>query len=251
MSDDAKIARVRALRSLWAWTVIVGATILFGVPSIFAAFVPPRGDRYLLFARGWARTLLAATGVRWTAAGADSLEPGRSYVFFANHESFYDILVLLACLPGRIRFLAKRGLFSIPILGWSMAAAGFVPIDRDDRRKAAASLDRAAEKIRDGKSVVIFPEQTRTLTGELLPFKKGGVLLALKTRHPIVPVGIAGTFPILKKGSFLLNPGAAAVEIGAPIPTEDRSIADRHALVAESREAILLLRERARARLSR
>ncbi len=230
--------------------MIVAATVLFGVPSIFAAFIPPRGDWYLLFARGWARTLLAATGVRWRAAGAEALDPRQSYIFFANHESFYDILVLLACLPGRIRFLAKRSLFAIPILGWSMAAAGFVSIDREDRRKAAGSLERAARKLRDGQSVILFPEQTRTTTGELLSFKKGGVLLALKTGHPIVPVGIAGTFPILKKGSFLLNPGTAAIEIGSPIPTAGKTTADRHALLAESRAAIVALRERARSRLA-
>jgi 1-acyl-sn-glycerol-3-phosphate acyltransferase len=229
--------------------VIVAATVAFGIPSIFAAFIPPRGDWYLLFARGWARTLLAATGVPVRVDGGDRLERGQSYIFLANHESFYDILVLLVCLPGRLRFLAKKSLFSIPVLGWSMAAAGFIAIDREDRHKAAESLEIAAEKIRQGRSVIVFPEQTRTRTGELRPFKKGGVLLALKTRHPIVPVGIAGTLPILKKGSFFLMPGAAAVEIGAPIPTEGRAISDRDELLAESRDAIAALRERARARL--
>jgi 1-acyl-sn-glycerol-3-phosphate acyltransferase len=240
---------VRFLRSLWAWTVIVIATVAFGIPSIFAAFLPPRGDWYLLFARGWARTLLAATGVPVYAAGADRLDRGRGYIFFANHESFYDILVLLACLPGRLRFLAKKSLFSIPVLGWSMAAAGYIAIDREDRRQAAESLEVAAEKLRHGQSVIVFPEQTRTRTGELLPFKKGGVLLALKTGHPIVPVGIAGTFPILKKGSFFLTPGDAAVQIGAPISMEGKTIADRAPLLSESRDAVAALREQAKARL--
>ena len=130
-----------------------------------------------------------------------------------------------------------------------MAAAGYIAIDREDRRKAAESLEVAAEKLRHGQSVIVFPEQTRTRTGELLPFKKGGVLLALKTQHAIVPVGIAGTFPILKKGSFFLTPGAAAVEIGAPMSTEGKTIADRRALLTQSRDAVAALRERARERL--
>jgi 1-acyl-sn-glycerol-3-phosphate acyltransferase len=151
---------VRFFRSLFAWIVIVGATILFGIPSIFAAFVPPRGDWYLLFARGWARTLLFATGVKVSVAGREKLDPKASYIYFANHESFYDILILFACLPGQIRFLAKQGLFYLPILGWSMAAAGFVPVDRTDRKRAAASLEKAAKKLKRGKSLIIFPEQT-------------------------------------------------------------------------------------------
>ncbi|MGH9442248.1 MAG: lysophospholipid acyltransferase family protein [Thermoanaerobaculia bacterium] len=240
---------MRFLRSLFSWTVIVGATILFGIPSILAAFIPPRGDWYLLFARGWARTLLFATGVNVAVEGRENLDPSVSYVYFANHESFYDILVLMAYLPGQIRFLAKRGLFYLPVLGWSMAAAGFVAIDRADRRSAAASLDRAAGKLRGGKSLVLFPEQTRTKNGELLPFKKGGVLIALRTGHPILPVGLAGTFPILKKGSFFLTPGPAALEIGIPIPTAAKTVADREELLQASREAVLNLREKARKKL--
>ena len=229
---------------MFAWSVIVGATILFGIPSSFAAFLPPRGDWYLLFARGWAKTLLFATGVKVRVAGREKLDPAASYIYFANHESFYDILILLAYLPGRIRFLAKAGLFYLPILGWSMAAAGFVPVDRSNSKRAAASLEKAAKRLRSGKSLIIFPEQTRTKTGELLPFKKGGVLIALKTGYPILPVGIAGTFPILKKGSFFLTPGPAALEIGDPIPTAGKSVADREELLNTSRDAVLELRER-------
>jgi 1-acyl-sn-glycerol-3-phosphate acyltransferase len=242
---------VRFLRSLAAWAVIVASTAVFGIPSIVAAFIPPRGDWYLLFARGWAKVLLAATGIRLSVGGRENLVPPRNCIYFANHESFYDILVLLAVLPGRLRFLAKRSLFHIPVLGWSMAAAGFVPVDRERHQKAVASLDRAAAKLRRGMSVIIFPEQTRTRTGDMLPFKKGGVLLAIKTQLPIVPVGIAGTFPIIQKGSFFLTPGPAAVEIGPPIPTEGRTVADRAQLLAASREAISALREKARAKLAK
>jgi 1-acyl-sn-glycerol-3-phosphate acyltransferase len=237
---------LRFFRSLFAWAVIVGATIFFGIPSIFAAFIPPRGDWYLVFARGWARTLLFATGVKVRVAGQDGIDRSESYVYFANHESFYDILILFAYLPGQIRFLAKQGLFYLPVLGWSMAAAGFVPVDRSDRKRAAASLEKAARKLKKGKSLVIFPEQTRTRSGELLPFKKGGVLIALRTGYPILPVGLAGTFPILKKGSFFLTPGPAAIVIGDPIPTAGKTVADREELVQASREAVRALREKAR-----
>ena len=243
----AKIRRVRFLRSLGAWIVIVVATLAFGIPSIFAAFIPPRGDWFLPFARGWARTVLKATGVSWRTEGSDRTETLPGCLYFANHESLFDIFVLLAALPGRLRFLAKKSLFSIPVLGWSMAAAGFVAIDREDRRRAAESLDVAARRIRAGMRVIVFPEQTRTRTGELLPFKKGGVLLALKTGAPIVPVGIGGTFAIQQRGGFRLAPGPVAVVIGEPIAVAGRPLSDRNALLEECRGAIETLRERARA----
>ena len=245
----AKIAGVRFLRSLWAWFVIVVATLGFGIPSIFAAFVPPRGEWYLPFARGWARVVLAGTGVRVRVAGRARAAAADCCVYFANHESLFDIFVLLAALPGRLRFLAKKSLFSVPVLGWSMAAAGYVPVDRDDRRQAAESIEIAAARLRGGMRVIIFPEQTRTRTGELLPFKKGGVLLALKTGAPIVPVAIAGTFAIQQRGGFWLSPGRVEVEIGEPIPVGGLTVADRHALTARAREAIEALRASARGRL--
>lgn len=238
---------MRFLRSLWAWTAIVVATLAFGIPSIFAAFIPPRGDWYLLFARGWARTVLAATGVPLRVEGAERASAVDGCLYFANHESIFDIFVLLAALPGRLRFLAKKSLFSVPVLGWSMAAAGFVPIDREDRRRAAESLDLAARRIRAGMRVIVFPEQTRTRTGEMLPFKKGGVLLALRTGAPIVPVAIAGTFPIQQKGGFRLSPRPVGVAIGEPISVAGKTVADRNELLSESRRAIEALRERARA----
>ena len=227
--------------------MIVVATIGFGIPSILAAFIPPRGDWYLPFARGWARTVLRATGVRLSVSGRERVPPG-GCVYFANHESLFDIFVLLSALPGRLRFLAKKSLFAIPVLGWSMAAAGFVPVDRDDRKHAAESLDVAARRLRAGMRIIIFPEQTRTRTGEMLPFKKGGALLAIRTGAPIAPVAIAGTFAIQQRGGFFLSPGDVAVEIGDPIDVGSRTVADRNGVVAEARERIAALRDVARAR---
>jgi len=237
------------LRSVWAWIVIIVATLAFGIPSIFAAFVPPRGEWYLPFARGWAKTVLFLTGVPLRVAGTERVRGVEGCLYFSNHESLFDIFVLLAALPGSLRFLAKKSLFSIPVLGWSMAAAGYIPVDRDDRRHAAESLDVAARRLREGMRVIVFPEQTRTRTGELLPFKKGGVLLALKTGAPIVPVAIAGTFAIQQRGGFRLNPGTVAVEIGDPIAVAGKAVADRNEITAETRRAIEALREAARDRL--
>ena len=171
---------MRFLRSLFVWLGIAASTAGFGLPAILAAFVPPRGDWFLRFARGWARTILAFSRVAVTVRHAERLDPRRSFVVVANHESYADILVLLARLPMQVRFLAKRSIFRVPILGWSIRAAGFVPVDRGDAARSVATVETALKRLRSGRSLVVFPEETRTRTGDLSPFKKGAALLALK-----------------------------------------------------------------------
>ena len=155
------------LRSLGVWIVISVATVLFGLPAIPLALVPPRGEWFLKLARGWARLILAVSGVSVGVRHAERLEAGASFVIAPNHESFYDILVLLAVLPVSVRFLAKRNLFRLPILGWSMTAAGFIPVDRETRSRSFALVDAALSRLRGGRSLIVFPEETRTRTGEL------------------------------------------------------------------------------------
>jgi 1-acyl-sn-glycerol-3-phosphate acyltransferase len=237
------------MRSLWsgaAWFLAVIATVAFGIPATFAAFVPPRGDWYTPFARTWARTVLAIGRIPLLAVGGAGIDPKASYVFLANHESVLDILVLLAVLPNQVRFLAKRSLFRIPVLGWSMAAAGFVPIDRQNRARAVTSFEKAVRRLRCGRSLILFPEETRSRSGELLPFKRGGFLLALRAGLPIVPVGIWGTRGILPKGALVLRPGRAAVAIGAPMDLAGLGVRDREDLTRRVRDRIEGLRSEAR-----
>lgn len=236
---------MRALRSAVVWPVILVATVLFGVPAIFAALLPPRGDWFLLFARAWARTLLAAAGVSIRVLHPERLEPGRSFVIVANHESFCDILVLLAALPMQVRFLAKRSIFRVPVLGWSIAAAGFIPVDRDDRSRGAATVEAALRRLKGGRSLVIFPEETRTDTGDLLPFKRGAAHLALRSGLPILPVALAGTFRVLKRGSLLITPGPVAVSVGRPLDVSGRSVREREAVTRAARDEVRALRAEA------
>ena len=228
---------MRAIRSCVVWPLIFLATALFGIPAIFAALVPPRGDWFLRFARGWARTLLAIAGVRARVKDDGRLPRNRSFVVVANHESFCDVLVLLAHLPLQVRFLAKRSVFRVPILGWSIAAAGFIPVEA------------ALKRLEGGRSVVVFPEETRSPTGELLPFKKGAALLALRSGLPILPIGLAGTFRVLPRGTFQITPGPVVLAAGEPIETAGRSPRERAALTEEVRARVLALREEARALL--
>jgi 1-acyl-sn-glycerol-3-phosphate acyltransferase len=236
---------MRRLRAAAVWSAIAFLTIAFGVPAIFAAFLPPRGDWFLRFARGWARSLLRVSGISVTVLHPDRLVRDRSFVVAANHESFCDIVVLLACLPFPVRFLAKRSIFRVPVLGWSIAAAGFIPVDRGDPSRGAATLDAALKRLRGGRSVVIFPEETRTRTGELLPFKRGAALLALRSGLPLLPVGMAGTRRILPHGSLVMSPGRAVVCVGESIEVSGADPRARRGLTERMREQIGRLREEA------
>jgi 1-acyl-sn-glycerol-3-phosphate acyltransferase len=238
---------VRFLRSLGVWIVISVATIAFGLPAIPFALVPPRGEWFLRFARGWARLILAVSGVRVRVLHPERLEAGTSVVVAANHESFYDILVLLARLPMSVRFLAKRNLFRLPFLGWSIAAAGFIPVDRETRSRNTGVVDAALARLQKGRSLVVFPEETRTPTGELLPFKTGAALIALRSGLPLLPLGLAGTLRIQRRGGFTITPSRVTLSVGEPIEAAGRPASDRGALTEELRGRIELLRAEARA----
>ena len=238
---------VRYLHSFVVWVVIALATVLFGLPAIFAALVPPRGDWFIRFARGWARTLLFAAGVPVRVLHPERLRSGRSCVIVANHASGADILVLLSTLPMQVRFLAKRSIFRLPFLGWSIAAAGFVPVDRGESRRSLATVEAALRKLHGGRCVVVFPEETRTRTGELLPFKKGAALLALRSGLPLLPVGITGTFHILRRGSLLVTPGTVVLAVGEPIETTGKAGSSRADLTRVVRERIEQLIEEGQA----
>jgi 1-acyl-sn-glycerol-3-phosphate acyltransferase len=236
---------MRQLRAAFLWLGIALATLLFGLPAIVAAYIPPRGDWFLRFARGWSRTILALSGVPVRVVHRERLRREDTAVVIANHESFADILVLLASLPMQVRFLAKRSVFRVPILGWSIGAAGFVPVDRGDRSRGGATFDAALSRLEAGRSVVIFPEETRTRTGELLPFKKGAALLALRSGRPLLPVAIAGTRRVLPRGPLLPSRGPAVLAVGDPILSQGRPVTDRTTLTNEARAAVSALRDEA------
>lgn len=234
-----------AIRQAAIWAAVGTLTVAFGLPSIVAAFIPPRGDWFLLFARGWARCILRVAGISVRVLHAERLDPARSFVVVSNHESFCDILVLLAALPMPLRFMAKRSIFRVPVLGWSIGAAGFIPVDRGERARGTATMDAALRRLRGGRSVVVFPEETRTSDGSLLPFKHGAALLALRSGLPVLPFGIAGTRRVLPKGSWRICGGPVVLCAGSPIGVEGRRPSDRRALTKRTQEEVESLREEA------
>ena len=186
--------------------LVVGSSVL-GLAAIVASWIPPRRHHSFSVARAWARGLLLSSGVRVRVTGPAAALPPQ-VVFMANHQSLYDIAVLLATVPVPVRFLAKRSLFRIPFFGWGLAAAGFVPIDRVDRSRAKEAFRHALGALEEGMGIVIFPEETRSLDGRIRPFRRGGFLMALKAKAPIVPVGIHGTLQVRPKGRLAGRAGA-------------------------------------------
>ncbi|MCP3678452.1 MAG: 1-acyl-sn-glycerol-3-phosphate acyltransferase [Deltaproteobacteria bacterium] len=205
------------VRTLLVWVVGVPVVIIIFLCILLSFPFDRSGNTTHWFGRQWMRLLLALSNVKVEVVGADNLPDG-AVVMASNHQSAFDILALHAYLPIQFRWLAKKSLFKIPVVGWVMTIAGYISIDRARASLAYKSIERAAEKIkREGVSVVIFPEGTRGTTGELLPFKRGSFILAIKSGVPVIPVSIQGTLNILKKGSLLIRPANVKVVIGASV----------------------------------
>lgn len=221
-------------RILFAVTV-VASTFLFGMLAILFTVIVPNGDPLVWFARPWAWSILAVSGVKVRARGLESLREIGPVLYVTNHQSHFDVLALLRVLPGQYRMIAKKELFRIPVFGWAIGAAGFISIDRANREQAIRGLDRAAQTLARGRSIVIFAEGTRSRDGSLLPFKKGGFVLAMRSGRPIVPVTISGSRAVLARDSLAVQPGPVDVVFGAPIPTKD---AERDALMDATRRAV-------------
>jgi len=239
---------MRKLRGLLiADPAIVLATIFFGTVSLIVSFFDNTGVLQIRVARGWARTLLAVSGVRVHVEGLDGIDPAASYVFISNHLSYMDTPVVLAHIPAQFRFLAKRGLFQIPFLGTHLSRAGHIPVPREDPRAAVKTLQVAAETIRRKNiSMLIFPEGGRSHDGHLRPFKEGGAYIAIRAGVPIVPVVIIGTREILPFGGAIVLSGEVKLRILPSIDTSQMTLKERGPLTEQLREMLLNELERAR-----
>jgi 1-acyl-sn-glycerol-3-phosphate acyltransferase len=221
---------------IFGW--IFFATTLLGLTAIGCSFFSRTGNSVHLVARFWAKTILWVSGIRVTVTGIHRIKDLNSCIFMSNHESNYDIPVLLSHLPRQFRWLAKAELFRIPIFGRSMSGAGYISIDRSDRESAFQSLARAAETIHGGTSVMIFPEGTRSRDGRLLPYKKGGFVMAIDAQVPIVPIVIQGTHDIMPKGRLLIRPRPVMVTICEKIDTHGFSRETKDVIMDQVRRAM-------------
>jgi len=191
------------------------------------------------FPNRYHRVVAALFGIHINVVGRPVT--GEGVLMVANHTSYLDIPCIYAAIPQPIRFLAKISLFKIPIFGWALGRAGFIPIDRKNRRTAVKSFDLAAARIRKGNTIVVFPEEGRSATREMRPFQRGGFLLAIKSEQPIVPLAIDGMFDVLPVGASRVKPGPVVVRVGTPIPTADVTVREKERLAQESRAQILAM----------
>jgi 1-acyl-sn-glycerol-3-phosphate acyltransferase len=188
--------------------------------------------------RWWGQNLLRVAHIPVEVEGLEHLVPGQAYVFAANHRSNFDIFALVSVLPGRFLWVAKKSLFQIPVLGQALSRMGSISVDRDNLRSAVKSLEQATAIVKRGVSLIIFPEGTRALSRELLPFKKGVFIMAIKAGQPIVPVSISGTRFIQPRGTIRMIPGPIKVVISPPIaPQTFRRKEDLMAAVRQAIEA--------------
>lgn len=216
---------------------LVTAAIIFTGVIIVLIFpvglVTPFGKVTRALEKLWAATLVRLAGIRLKIDGLEHIQGGQTYIFVANHQSLFDIPVLMYGLPRQVRMIHKKELLWIPGLGQVLMALRFISIDRGRREKAIQSLKRAARKIHDGVNIVIFADGTRSLDGELRPLKNGAFLLAIDAQVDVVPVTISGTINVLHKMQSLLDitfGREVRVILGKPLST--------HGLTADAKDVL-------------
>ncbi len=193
------------------------------------------------FPRAWGRILCWIPGVKVRIEGVENIDSRHTYIFASNHASQYDIFSFQGYFPHDFRWIAKKELFKLPLFGRAMHRIGYIPMDRSHGREALKSLDQASKCIAGGKSVLIFPEGTRSPSGHLQPFKGGAVLLAIKAKVPIVPMAFNGSYEVLPKGRLIPRKGEIVLRIGTPISTEQFKSSDKQHLAETLQLAVAKL----------
>jgi 1-acyl-sn-glycerol-3-phosphate acyltransferase len=229
------IATVRSL----ATYVAVSLYVLVAAPLGMAAALLFGAKGFLYNLGHWGvRLALALSGITFRVSGREHVPVNRAVVFCSNHQSNVDPPVLFEALHPRTHILYKAELNALPLLARAFKVGGFIPVDRRNKEAAMRSIEAGAASIRSGNSFLIFPEGTRSKTAALLPFKKGGFIMAIKGQAPIVPVAVQGGAAAMRKGSRIVRPVTVSIRIGEPIETAGLALHDRDLLIAQTRERI-------------
>jgi 1-acyl-sn-glycerol-3-phosphate acyltransferase len=228
---------------IYKWLVVMPfliiSTTLIGIIITVLSYLGAPNFASRVFGTLWARLNTGISLVTLEVVGRDQVVPHQSYVIVANHQSLFDILLLYGFLGMDIKWVMKKELRQVPVLGFACAAMGHILIDRSNTQAALGSINQARARIIEGVSVVFFPEGTRSRNAELLPFKKGAFRLAIELQLPILPVTIIGSGSILPSDSLDLSPGLAQLVFGQPIPTQGYSVDNLSELIDLSRDAML------------
>jgi 1-acyl-sn-glycerol-3-phosphate acyltransferase len=227
------------IRSALIVTLGVAITGFISFWCIIISLIPDSENRIHKIAKLWAKILLLMSNTKVEVIGVENILRGKPQIFMANHQSDFDILIILAHIPGQFRWLAKKELFHIPIFGAAMKTAGYIEIDRHNHEEAMQNMDEAAQRIREGKSIMSFPEGSRNRDGGIKTFKQGIFHLAIRSGAPIVPVSIVGSGKIMPKRSLQVTPGMVKLVIDKPIDVKNYTIENRHELIDQVRKVII------------
>ncbi len=227
------------MRAYLTIIVIIIDTIVLGTAIVVAGLVDRGGRVYDIAARLWARAVRLSAGIKVEIKGLEHLDTKQSYIFMSNHQSHLDAVAYAPNLPFRIRFFVKKELINVPIFGQALYMARHVVIDRKNIESAKKSIEKAKQLIKKYKlSVLIFPEGTRSTTGEMGEFKKGGFVLALETGLPIVPLAVRGSFELLPPHTLKIKPGLIRLAVGEPISMSEYTMDTKDALIQRVRHTI-------------
>lgn len=209
---------LQILHNIFLWFYIPIVFIIWAPIGVILGFLsPPLRHQMHKISQFWGRFIvLPALGIKVDVRQDAPIPPG-ACIFMSNHQSYLDILALLSHLPGFFSFIAKKELFSIPLLGWYIRGAGHIFIEREDSVKSLDALKTSLYRLKSGVPIIVFPEGTRGKEGEMLPFKRGGFLIAAQAGVPIVPIRLRGTASVLPKGSVWLRAGKVSLHIGKQI----------------------------------
>lgn len=227
------------IRSVLLVTVGVAITAFMSFWAVIFSFFPNADDRVHKIAQLWGKLLLLICDTKVEVIGKENFPYKNPHVLMANHQSDFDILIALAHLPGQFRWLAKKELFNIPIFGAAMKSADYISIDRQNREMALQSLEEATLRVRKGKSLMTFPESTRSRDGEIKAFKQGSFFVAIKSGVPIIPVTIIGSDQIMPKRSLRIRPGKIRLIIDKPVETKNYTEENRRELIDKVKNIII------------
>jgi 1-acyl-sn-glycerol-3-phosphate acyltransferase len=229
---------IAAVRSATTYVLVSLYVLVTGVVGMLLATLFGWVDLLYIFGHGGVRLALVLTGIEYRLAGSRHLPHDRAAVYCCNHQSNVDPPILYTALHPRLHILYKHEIDRIPVLARAFRMGGFIPIDRRRKESAMRSIEAGARSLQSGNSFLIFPEGTRSRDEEMLPFKKGGFIMAIKAGAPIVPVAIQGGRAAMRKGSWIIRPATVSIRVGQPIETAGLTLDERDELIERVRHEI-------------
>ena len=220
------------------WIVIISLSIILGTVAVVLGVFDRSGNQSHKVTALWSRLICRCNGIKVKITGAENILVGQPQIFIANHQGYYDIFALAGYLAVQLRWVSKSVLFRIPFMGWAMTAAGYIPVERNNRKQSYQAFLNTLEAIKAGSSIVVFPEGTRSEDGNIGVFKKGSQLLAQRAKVPMVPVTIIGTQDIIRKGSMLIHPKVVQIIISPCITLEGKDAKKGDEILQEIRNII-------------